>query len=321
MSRPSLLLDIYRRGIAQLNDANDLELQRGRMFLDSLPSAVPIVADNVSQYLRNKGTFDPERDLPTLAPPFETFWIEYDHPAYLGTPGALRVGALFRSFPAEDYDVGAKNADSLFRTAFESSNQTPDTRTWTPIVDPVRWLLIVDVILRFDSSPPMGPIKTWMAAIRPDGMVAHCEIGLANTSMYYGPSSLLTPDYVNVSTRCLSAALLTISFLHCKNVAQRDNLPSRQERREIQRRGDPIITYKTLEIEPMRKVLATEGGIEKNVIKKALHICRGHFSNYSEEKPLFGKYVGQFWIPAHVRGSEDAGKVFKDYSVKSPKTA
>jgi hypothetical protein len=58
----------------------------------------------------------------------------------------------------------------------------------------------------------------------------------------------------------------------------------------------------------MRKVLATEGGISQNGLKKARHICRGHFSEYSEEKPLFGKYEVQRPGKVLVMNAEDPKK-------------
>jgi hypothetical protein len=68
----------------------------------------------------------------------------------------------------------------------------------------------------------------------------------------------------------------------------------------------------------MKRILKTEGNIESEGLKRALHICRGHFSTYSEEKPLFGRVAGTFWIPAHTRGQIKEGVVISDYKV-SPK--
>ncbi len=68
----------------------------------------------------------------------------------------------------------------------------------------------------------------------------------------------------------------------------------------------------------MKEVLRREGGSETNGLKKALHICRGHFATYSPEHPLFGKFTGTFWKPAHVRGSQEHGIVVKDYVIKVP---
>lgn len=47
--------------------------------------------------------------------------------------------------------------------------------------------------------------------------------------------------------------------------------------------------------------------------------CRGHFSTYTEDRPLFGKVSGTFWVPSHVRGSAKQGVVVSDYNVKAPK--
>jgi hypothetical protein len=46
-----------------------------------------------------------------------------------------------------------------------------------------------------------------------------------------------------------------------------------------------------------------------------MHFRRGHFKEYTSEKPLFGKYTGAFWWEAHVAGSADIGEVRKDYRI------
>lgn len=110
------------------------------------------------------------------------------------------------------------------------------------------------------------------------------------------------------------------SFMSCKNVQLIENQPPRHERRQREREGKmPATKYYTLEIEPMKKILRTEGKSEEVGLKKALHICRGHFAHYTPDKPLFGKVSGRFWIPAHVRGSKEAGEIKKDYKIKTPK--
>jgi len=106
---------------------------------------------------------------------------------------------------------------------------------------------------------------------------------------------------------------MATSFLGCKNVTIRDETPhlTRQQRRH----GPPEITYKVLDIAPMTRVLRDEGDIEHNGLKKALHICRGHFAHYGPERKLFGKYEGTFWHPMHIRGGAEQGVVVKDYKV------
>lgn len=119
-------------------------------------------------------------------------------------------------------------------------------------------------------------------------------------------------------------ALLTISFLHCKNVTLLEPPPvsqvspqrakkSKKHRQTQAKPNGPRLTYHILDIEPMKQVLKTEGHIEQNGLKKALHICRGHFANYEQGKGLFGKYHGTYWIPQHVRGTAAQGIRLKDY--------
>lgn len=115
---------------------------------------------------------------------------------------------------------------------------------------------------------------------------------------------------------------LAASFAHCRNVRQQEETPtyeSRQERRVAERRGEPYpVKYYTLRIDPNATRTTSDRRPTSGARELPLHIVRGHFSTYSEEKPLFGKYAGRFWIPAHVRGSEKVGKVFKDYSINAP---
>jgi hypothetical protein len=122
------------------------------------------------------------------------------------------------------------------------------------------------------------------------------------------------------STRYLIPFLLSMSLMNCKNTTVEPHEPDRKLNRERTRHSlKPFLRYHTINIEPMRKVLKTEGDIEANGLKKALHICRGHFRRYTDEKPLFGHTAGLVWTPSHVRGSAKAGVVVSDYKVNAPK--
>lgn len=117
---------------------------------------------------------------------------------------------------------------------------------------------------------------------------------------------------------------LSWSLAQCKNVEIKKT-PSETDPKRIEklrRHGIPRITIKTLDIEPFRTVVKneTEGG--ESGIKKALHICRGHFRSYDPEtsKGLFGRgQYGTFWVPQHERGSAKEGVVEKDYRILPPK--
>ena len=80
----------------------------------------------------------------------------------------------------------------------------------------------------------------------------------------------------------------------------------------------PKLQYKVLKVyAPGKKIEDAVPLVSRNGNETIMphHYCRGHFATYTEEKPLFGKYSGKFWIPAHVRGSVKNGAVVKDYCV------
>jgi len=112
--------------------------------------------------------------------------------------------------------------------------------------------------------------------------------------------------------------LLAISFCHCRNVTVRTEEKPAQLLKKQADRGRRHVTYKLLEITPMKTVLKKAGAENPQTgLRRALHICRGHFASY-EEKGLFGKYRGRFWIPQHIRGTPESGVVAKDYAVNRP---
>lgn len=112
-----------------------------------------------------------------------------------------------------------------------------------------------------------------------------------------------------------ATTLMTISFMNCKNVALNTIQPSdRLNHARIKRGRTPHLTYKVLDIHPMKRILETEGRVAEVGLQKALHICRGHFKNF-DDRPLFGKLRGQYWWDSHVRGDIKHGAVIKDYNV------
>jgi hypothetical protein len=48
-----------------------------------------------------------------------------------------------------------------------------------------------------------------------------------------------------------------------------------------------------------------------------IHLCRGHFKEYTADHPLFGKLTGRYWWQPHVRGQNKDGIVMKDYAIKT----
>jgi len=114
----------------------------------------------------------------------------------------------------------------------------------------------------------------------------------------------------------LNVPLLTLSFMHCKNVTLKTIEPPHKLNKARAKRGNPpLAVYKILEIHPVKRILEREGDIQHIGLKKALHICRGHFKDYTIGKGLFGKVHGVFWWDMAIRGSQEAGTILKDYDI------
>ena len=88
---------------------------------------------------------------------------------------------------------------------------------------------------------------------------------------------------------------------------------------QAERGRTPLLDYRVLNIEPMKRVLKAEGGLDKSGPKVALHICRGHFKDYRDGPGLFGQHTGTWWWEGSLRGSLAKGKVEKGYRVNPPR--
>src|SRR6185295_16034927 len=98
---------------------------------------------------------------------------------------------------------------------------------------------------------------------------------------------------------------------HCKNVVTKQAPMNRAERKRQEQHGR-VFRVLTVTTKTTRKPLtgAHLYSSEQGSHARA-HWVRGHFAHYTAEAPLFGKYTGQFWHPAHVRGNKDIGTVEK----------
>lgn len=114
-------------------------------------------------------------------------------------------------------------------------------------------------------------------------------------------------------------ALYAINFCHCKNIVIRKEVINKSLQNTRIKKGKlPFYRFNTIQIDPMKEILRKEGKSETLGLKKALHICRGHFATYTQEAPLFGRVTGTFWKPMHVRGNKKEGVVIKDYRINPP---
>lgn len=130
----------------------------------------------------------------------------------------------------------------------------------------------------------------------------------------------IKPFLTNQTGVFLHYTLFFSGLIQCKNVRLVDTEPTlnRQQRRNRDRRGIPTVTYKTIQIDPNRTTDVGRPHTSTSGDLLPLHIVRGNFATYTEERPLFGRYVGTFWRPAHIRGNAERGVVQHAYTVDAP---
>ena len=109
-----------------------------------------------------------------------------------------------------------------------------------------------------------------------------------------------------------------LMLLNTKNITTIDNPPpAKLNKKRIKNGKQPLFTYKTLRLQlPAKKRKKGSGLSTATDNTTRLHLCRGHFKTYTEDKPLLGKFTGRYWWQPHARGDKSQGVVMKDYEVK-----
>jgi hypothetical protein len=245
-----------------------------------------IVADNVAAYYfsgTSQEHWDLLRDFPNLAPPFEMFWVEHRMPHRINSSEGdtdlsglnIRVGILV--FGVERHQV---RGDGIPENA--------------------HWLLACEVFVDYGlqrGDVTQGPHGTIQLAINSDGQLIDRP-----WMMHYADDNATA--VMQSFMGWIHPALLTISFLHCKNVTVNENVvPKPLAKKYEARTGVKPSGYKTLVIEPLKTILRNQGRSDTVGLAKAMHICRGHFKDYRQGKGLFGKYHQLVWHPSVVRGT------------------
>ena len=307
-----------------------------------LPGVEKFLIDNVMAYFYSETTKDQWGmwdDFPNIAPPFESFWMEGFYPSYASPELSERSNALLEGLRS----IGSSPAIGVGYWV-QSHKIYEDREWWGWAMTALPFIPGLDgkvggptgmVTLPIDKHGrptkqgdlPYGlakdHIRRWggIEAAVGGGIPAGEEFEqLAKRKGWSDDDIEKWKDYfVTQTVAGFLPFMLALSFIHCKNVSQSEvSLTPRRHRKQTEL-GSSRYTYKVLDINPMKKVLKTEGQIDNVGLKKALHICRGHFATYTEDAPLFGRVTGTFWKEQHLRGDPRAGVVEKDYCVHPPK--
>ncbi len=292
-----------------LDSSNLLENYHKKPVLDG---AEVFLVNNVAKYYVDHARHLDLKDIvPTFAPPFEKFWIEYE--TGLDLPpisGQNKVGILFNAYDHSRWLDEEGDEAKRWKESLKS-----DPENW-------RWSIEAFIYIGLSNNRVAGPVGCWRFFVSEDGSLFKETLDLPLLEIFKN----FDDPFEDVGTalgidlaELVRPALLAIGFLHCKNVEKIEHIGEKKGFSH-QRKKSKLIKnkYYTLDIEPMKRVLSRDGDIENSGIKHALHICRGHFKNFTPEAPLLGRATGTYWFSSHVRGSKERGVVKKDYSVGSP---
>lgn len=275
------------------NDGATWEQLRVAEDAARIEGAIVFDVSNVAAYIEEHG-FDP-RTIPCWIPPYPLTWWETSKTSYLK---ATRGGGF------KPTAIGA-----LARVRRYKQRVGRDG----PSQDPYEWHYDVYWSVYF-----LEPPKSHVFVMRqPYAIDLPMTLGEDGCPVADFESSYRANGGV---WEVIAPFLMAIGFTHCKNVELIEGSRAEGALRKKQERklGRPLTEFKELVIDPHMTQKRVEGTTRapSRGHAKSLHIARGHFAHYSEDKPLFGKYTGTFWRPAHVRGSADVGTVYKDYKVK-----
>lgn len=294
---------------------------------------MPIIdITNVSEYwhLHDQDLWV-EKDFPVIYPPFKDFIFRYNAPSYMKEKGEVKKihnsdGIKF-SVSMGSLDLETEKEMNLAKEILLKIGILSGKQDLKIVIDVYFKLLHECKYLSSInySNSEYGKLLSMFILIKKDGsMVNIGELGYIHFCYNDGYRLKLESRNIAIQTvmwQVASPCLLALSFMNCKNTKIKEVDPNLKLKPSVRRHMEkkqrpPIKKYYVLDIEPMKKVLKNEGLIEKNGLRKALHICRGHFKDYRNGNGLFGKFKGLYWWDSNIRGDSEYGEVVKDYNVK-----
>ncbi len=106
-----------------------------------------------------------------------------------------------------------------------------------------------------------------------------------------------------------------LDILSCKNIITEITSPHEKANKKRKKNGRlPLVSFYTLKIQS--KISQSTSNSDGQTWSNRVHLCRGHMREYGEDRPLFGKYAGKFWIPPHARGDKRNGVIYKQYELE-----
>lgn len=115
----------------------------------------------------------------------------------------------------------------------------------------------------------------------------------------------------------LSLVCASLVLLNCKNITTEIiKPPEALNKKRRKNNKQEIFDYYVLNVTTPSRQHGYRESTEP-LSHNRLHLCRGHFKEYTTDHPLFGKFTGMYWWQPHVRGQNRNGIVVKDYNVNN----
>jgi len=179
----------------------------------------------------------------------------------------------------------------------DGANGKPDGDSWA-FRTPKEGKMLMELLVHADEylrGGSLSPLRT---------MTSKYEDGRT-------PLDVLALDSENVACRAMAA----LALLGCRNIAQEEVRPDRKLQAARAKRGKlPLYRHHVLVVKGIRR-RSTSGAASTSSEPLALHWVRGHFKEFTADKPLFGRITGRFWWSPHLAGQADR-VVTKDYELR-----
>ena len=229
----------------------------------------------------------------TVKMPFKTMWIDWTHKNHIPKPGES---------PTTKESVIAENlTDNII--LYSCFSYSPDLQTWVPFYA----YFMTQIGEKLDKKEE----SIWKSFTSEKPYKGFTVVrGISN---YKG-------KLMQIAKECsynITMLNLTLKLLNCKNI-QTETIKAPEALNKKRRRNgkQEIFDYHVLNVVVPGKKRGYSPETEP-LSHNRVHLCRGHFKEYTSEHPLFGHLTGLYWWQPHVRGQNKSGIVVKDYNVKT----
>ena len=156
----------------------------------------------------------------------------------------------------------------------------------------------------------------------PLGLYGVIDVKTGKNSQYFFWNTEIDPSlqeiFFGAFCEQVSSLVAFSRLLSCKNVYTQDiNPPEKVNKKRIRSGKLPLFSYKVLCLNPLEKMVHAPSWSNRNPTDhNRIHYCRGHFKEFTSERPLLGKYTGLYWWQPHIRGQNRNGMIVKDYAIE-----